>query len=111
MLSRYLHKYKFLVNMHARLFNTTLCILIVVIGIEFSLSISTNNDDSIPTNIRWIDSDTYCPIHQLQTRRAKSRFWKRVPYRKFGKRSFIKSATHKDNINLSSKKLDNPKKR
>ena len=113
MSSRYLnlHKYKFLVNMRAKLFNTILCIFIFVIGIQFSLSISTNNDDYIPTNIGWIDLDGYYPIHQHHTRLAKSRFWKRVPYRKFWKRSFTQSAMNKNDMYKSVlKQIRQPKK-
>jgi len=68
--------------------NTFLCVLIVIIGITLSSSASIDSDDyAAAANSDWMDFDTLYPVHQLDARAAKSRFWKRVPHRKFWKRS------------------------
>lgn len=72
--------------MRTTLLNTIFCFLIIIIGITFSSSAPFDNDE-IAANIDWVDFDTLYPNHQLDVRAAKSRFWKRVPSRKFWKRS------------------------
>jgi hypothetical protein len=69
--------------------STILCVLIVIIGITVSSSASIDNDDYAAANSDWIDFDTLYPVHQLDARAAKSRFWKRMPHRKFWKRSTL----------------------
>jgi hypothetical protein len=73
--------------MRTAFINTILCFLIVIIGITFSSSASIDNDDYAAANTDWTDFDTLYPVHQLDARAAKSRFWKRVPPRRFWKRS------------------------
>ncbi len=75
--------------MRTLLINTILCLFIVIIGITVSSSASIDNDDYAAANNDWIDFDTVYPVHQLDARAAKSRFWKRVPHRKFWKRSIL----------------------
>jgi hypothetical protein len=82
--------------MRLTLINTILCLFIVVVGIALSSSSSMDADDNSPANIDWSDLDTYYPVHALNARATKSRFWKRAPHRKFWKRSILESAA--DNI-------------
>jgi len=77
--------------MRIALINTILCFFLVIIGITFSSSASIDNDDYPAANIDWVDFDTIYPVHQLDARAAKSRFWKRVPPRRFWKRSIFES--------------------
>jgi hypothetical protein len=83
----------FLVIMRIALINTILCFFIVIIGITLSSSASIDNDDYAASNIDWADVDTF---HQLDARAAKSRFWKRVPPRRFWKRSTDNNINQQD---------------
>ncbi|UJR09122.1 hypothetical protein I4U23_013369 [Adineta vaga] len=67
--------------------NTILCFFILIIGVTLSSSVSLDHDDHAATHMDWVDLDNYAPSHQLDVRAAKSRFWKRAPYRHFWKRS------------------------
>jgi hypothetical protein len=80
--------------MRTTLINTILCFFIVIIGVTLSSSASSDNEDHVAANIDWIYADTYYPVHQLDVRAAKSRFWKRAQHRKFWKRSI----TNKDMV-------------
>ncbi len=74
--------------MRSLLINTILCFLIVIICITLSSSTSIDNDDDYAASIannNWMYFDTIDPVHQLDARAAKSRFWKRAPHRKFWK--------------------------
>ncbi len=65
-------------------------------GIALSSSSSMDNDDNAAASIDWNDFDSYYPTHLLNVRAAKSRFWKRVPARKFWKRSVFEPAMNND---------------
>jgi hypothetical protein len=77
--------------MRTAFINTILCFFIVIIGITYSSSASFDNDDYAAANVDWMNFDTAFPSHHLDARAAKSRFWKRVPARKFWKRSTFES--------------------
>ena len=80
------------------LINTILCLFIVLIGIAYSSSSSIDDDDFATGNIDWNYFDNHSPIHLLNGREYKSRFWKRVPYRKFWKRSSSASAMNNNGM-------------
>ena len=88
--------------MRLTLINTILCLFIVLIGIALSSSSSFDTDDYATANLDWNDLDNYYPAHALNARAAKSRFWKRVPHRKFWKRSVVESAINKNNLAASA---------
>ena len=73
--------------MRTVLINTILFLLIVILGITVSSAASIDNEEYAAANSDWMDFDTLYPVHQLDARAAKSRFWKRAPHRKFWKRS------------------------
>jgi hypothetical protein len=77
--------------------STILCLFIVLIGIALASS-SMDNDDNVAANFDWNDFDSYYPSHLLDVRAAKSRFWKRVPHRKFWKRSLFESSMNNNNM-------------
>jgi hypothetical protein len=63
-------------------------VIVIIIGITLSSSATSDNDDyAAAANIDGIDFDTFSPVHQLDARAAKSRFWKRARHHKFWKRS------------------------
>jgi hypothetical protein len=89
-------KFDFIAIMRMTLSNTILFLFIVLIGIALSSSSAIDNDDNVAANIEWNDFDSYYPVHFLNARAAKSRFWKRAPVRKFWKRSLFEPAINKD---------------
>lgn len=88
------------------LVNIIICVFIVLLGIAFSSSSSIDSDDLAAANLDWNYYDSYYPAHLLKARAAKSRFWKRTPYRKFWKRSLLDSDMNNNDADESANSQD-----
>ena len=81
--------------MRLSLINSLFCLLLAFLAIALSSSSTLENDDYVLGNIDWNDFDGYYPVHGLNVRAAKSRFWKRAPRRHFWKRSITEENMEK----------------